>query len=63
MAHALEVRCPFLDADVVDFAARLPGKMLMRVRGKHLLRRAVRDLVPGPILRRTKRGFGLPLRR
>jgi asparagine synthase (glutamine-hydrolysing) len=63
MSHALEVRCPFLDTAVVEFAGRLPRHMLMRLRGKHLLRRAVRDLVPAPILRRTKRGFGLPLRR
>jgi asparagine synthase (glutamine-hydrolysing) len=63
MAHALEVRAPFLDTDVVEFAARLPRRMLMRWRGKHLLRRAVRDLVPASVLRRRKRGFGLPLRR
>jgi asparagine synthase (glutamine-hydrolysing) len=63
MAHALEVRCPFLDTDVVELAARIPSPMLMRVRGKRILRRAVRDLVPAPILRRRKRGFGLPLRR
>jgi asparagine synthase (glutamine-hydrolysing) len=63
MAHALEVRCPFLDTELVEFAARIPSRMLMRVRGKHILRRAVRDLVPAPILRRRKRGFGLPLRR
>ncbi len=63
MAHSLEVRCPFLDTKVVEFAARLPRRMLMRVHGKRLLRRAVRDLVPAPILRRHKRGFGLPLRR
>jgi asparagine synthase (glutamine-hydrolysing) len=63
MSHALEVRCPFLDTDVVEFAARLPRRMLMGLRGKRLLRRAVKDLVPAPILRRTKRGFGLPLRR
>jgi asparagine synthase (glutamine-hydrolysing) len=63
MAHALEVRCPFLDTDVVEFAARLPRRMLMGLRGKRLLRRAVRELVPASILRRTKRGFGLPLRR
>ncbi|MGH7327064.1 MAG: asparagine synthase-related protein, partial [Polyangiaceae bacterium] len=62
-AHALEVRCPFLDTDVVEFAARLPGKMLMRFQGKRLLRRAVKDLVPREILTRRKRGFGLPLRR
>jgi asparagine synthase (glutamine-hydrolysing) len=63
MAHGLEVRCPFLDTDVVEFAARLPRRMLMGLRGKRVLRRALRDLVPAPILRRTKRGFGLPLRR
>ena len=63
MAHGLEVRCPFLDTDVVEFAARLPRRMLMGVRGKRLLRRAVKDLVPAPILRRSKRGFALPLRR
>ena len=63
MAHSLEVRCPFLDTEVVEFAARLPARMLMRLRGKRLLRRAVRDLLPPEILRRRKRGFGLPLRR
>jgi asparagine synthase (glutamine-hydrolysing) len=63
MSHSLEVRSPFLDTDVVEFAARLGRGMLMRIRGKRLLRRAVRDLVPSAILRRVKRGFGLPLRR
>lgn len=63
MAHSLEVRCPFLDIDVVEFAALLPRRMLMRRRGKHLLRAAVRGLVPAAVTRRPKRGFGLPLRR
>jgi asparagine synthase (glutamine-hydrolysing) len=63
MAHALEVRCPYLDTDVVEFAARLPARMLTRVRGKYLLRRAATGLVPEPILRRRKRGFALPLKR
>jgi asparagine synthase (glutamine-hydrolysing) len=63
MAHALEVRCPFLDTDVVEFASRLPRRMLMRWRGKHLLRKAVADLVPAGVVRRRKQGFGLPLRR
>jgi asparagine synthase (glutamine-hydrolysing) len=63
MAHALEVRCPFMDTDVVEFTSRLPRRMLMRWRGKHLLRKAVADLVPAAILRRHKQGFGLPLRR
>jgi asparagine synthase (glutamine-hydrolysing) len=63
MAHSLEVRCPFLDTEVTEFAARMPRRMLARLRGKYLLRRAVADLVPPAIMRRTKRGFGLPLRR
>src|SRR6185295_1595136 len=37
MTHAVEVRCPFLDTSVVEFAARLPSRMLMRLRGKWLL--------------------------
>jgi asparagine synthase (glutamine-hydrolysing) len=63
MTHALEVRCPFLDTSVVEFASRLPEQMLMRWRGKWLLRRAVKDIVPAQILHRTKRGFALPLER
>jgi asparagine synthase (glutamine-hydrolysing) len=63
MTHSLEVRCPFLDTKVVEFAARLPEKMLMRLRGKWLLRRAVKGLVPRQILHRSKRGFALPLER
>ncbi|MDO9022688.1 MAG: asparagine synthase (glutamine-hydrolyzing) [Deltaproteobacteria bacterium] len=63
MSHALEVRCPFLDTAVVEFAARLPSSVQSRWRPKHLLRKAVGDLVPGEILRRSKRGFGLPLTR
>ncbi len=63
MAHALEVRCPFLDTAVIEFAARLPMRALMRVRGKHVLRVAMEGLVPASILWRTKRGFALPLGR
>lgn len=63
MAHSVEVRCPFLDTKVVEFAAKLPERMLMRVRGKWLLRKAVSGLVPRSILYRTKRGFALPLER
>jgi len=63
MSHALEVRCPFLDTAVVEFAAKLPSRVQSRWRAKHLLRKAVVDLVPGEILHRSKRGFGLPLRR
>jgi asparagine synthase (glutamine-hydrolysing) len=64
MAHGLEVRSPFLDTELVQFAARLaPG---LKVRGlslKRVLKRALHDLLPQEILSRPKRGFGVPLDR
>ena len=64
MAHALEVRAPFADHLLLEWLARLPGSLkLRRFRGKQLLRRAVRDLVPAAILERSKKGFNLPLDR
>ncbi len=61
MAHALEVRCPLLDTSVIEFAGRLPSHLLMRVRGKYLLRKAAGDLLPYQVLHRPKMGFGIPL--
>jgi len=64
MAHALEVRSPFLDTALVQFAARLSPSL--KVRGlslKRVLKRAVADLLPKDILSRPKRGFGVPLDR
>ena len=58
MANGLEVRCPFLDRDVVALALRMPTSLR---RGKGVLRRAFRDLLPASILRRGKMGFGVPL--
>jgi len=64
MAHGLEARSPLLDHLLVEFAARLPSRLKLRGRhGKHVLRRAVADLLPGPILRRRKAGFGVPIGR
>jgi asparagine synthase (glutamine-hydrolysing) len=58
MANGLEVRCPFLDRDVVDLALRMPTAAR---KGKGILRRAFRDLIPPSILTRGKMGFGVPL--
>jgi asparagine synthase (glutamine-hydrolysing) len=58
MASGLEVRCPFLDRDVVDLALRMPTALR---KGKSILRRTFRDLVPSSILQRGKMGFGVPL--
>jgi asparagine synthase (glutamine-hydrolysing) len=64
MAHGLEVRSPFLDTELIEFASRLaPG---LKVRGlslKRVLKRAVADLLPEEVLSRPKRGFGVPLDR
>jgi asparagine synthase (glutamine-hydrolysing) len=64
MAHGLEVRSPFLDTALLEFATRLaPG---LKVRGlslKRVLKRAVGDMLPSDILNRPKRGFGVPLDR
>ncbi len=64
MAHALEVRSPFLDTALVEFAAQLAPSL--KVRGlslKRVLKHAVADLLPREILDRPKRGFGVPLDR
>lgn len=64
MAHSLEVRPPLLDHLLVEFAASLPFNM--KVRGlttKVILKRAVRDLVPEPLLRQRKQGFSMPVGR
>lgn len=64
MASSLEVRVPFLDREVVDFADALPAAAKMR-RGtsKRLLRRLVEKRFPPEIARRPKKGFGAPLGR
>jgi asparagine synthase (glutamine-hydrolysing) len=64
MAHSLEVRSPFLDTQLIEFAVRLPPSL--KARGlslKRVLKHAVHDLLPPEILDRPKRGFGVPLDR
>ncbi len=62
MAHSLEVRSPFLDHEIVEFAATLPLEFKLRGRSlKYLLRRAMADALPPSILAREKMGFGVPI--
>lgn len=62
MAVALEVRAPFLARDVVEFAFSLPDSYRMRgLRGKRILRDAARGVLPESIIRRPKKGFGIPV--
>ena len=62
MAVGLEGRSPFLDHEVMEFAARLPvTHKRLGWDGKRLLKRLARRLVPHEIIDRPKRGFTLPL--
>jgi asparagine synthase (glutamine-hydrolysing) len=63
MRASLEVRVPFLDTDMIEFAFGLtPELCLYGDRSKGLLREAMREVVPPAILSRGKTGFGPPLK-
>ncbi len=62
MANSLEARSPFLDHEVMEFAARLPAEIKFRGRRlKSLLKRAFADLLPPENVNRRKMGFGVPV--
>jgi asparagine synthase (glutamine-hydrolysing) len=61
MAHAVEVRPPFLDHRIVEFAASLPGHLkISGLRQKVLLKELMKRKLPTSILRRKKIGFDIP---
>ncbi len=61
MAHSLEVRPPFLDHRIVEFAGRLPESLKVQGRNlKFLLRELMRDKLPQSVLSRKKQGFDIP---
>jgi asparagine synthase (glutamine-hydrolysing) len=63
MASSLEVRAPFLDHRLVEFAARVPTAHKIRAgRGKAFLRTALRGRLGAGIESRPKQGFSVPLR-
>ncbi|MEC9293732.1 MAG: asparagine synthase (glutamine-hydrolyzing) [Chloroflexota bacterium] len=62
MAHGLEVRSPFLDHNLLDFASRIPDRYSRSGgSGKQILKRAYSDLLPDEILHRPKAGFRVPV--
>lgn len=62
MAHALEVRCPFLDIRFLEFAARIPARWKAgRKRSKILFRLMIKGWVPDEIAARPKKGFTPPV--
>jgi asparagine synthase (glutamine-hydrolysing) len=62
MANGLEVRCPLLDQEVVEFVCRLPTKYKLKgFQAKYLLKKAAAGMLPKNIIHRQKKGFGIPL--
>jgi asparagine synthase (glutamine-hydrolysing) len=62
MAHALEVRVPILDHELVEWMSSLPPDLKLRGReGKYLLKKAMEPHLPQEILYRPKMGFSVPL--
>ncbi len=64
MYNALEVRAPFLDFELVEFACNLPYSYKCRnLRTKFILKQLMKDKLPKGIVFRSKKGFGIPLAR
>ena len=62
MAASIESRVPFLDDEIIEYAAALPSRFKLRGwRTKAVLRDAVRDVIPPEILTRRKMGFPVPI--
>jgi asparagine synthase (glutamine-hydrolysing) len=58
MAHGLEVRLPYLDREVVEYAQRLDATLKVRfAKGKRVHRAVCAQLLPGSVMKRRKRGF------
>ena len=64
MAVGVEVRVPFLDLELVEFAQRIPLAYKQRgAVGKWVLKKAMEPYLPHDVIYRPKTGFGAPLRR
>jgi len=64
MAASVEMRCPFLDQELIEFAAGIPDKHKLNGSiGKFILKDIAKDMLPEDIVNRKKRGFPVPLSR
>jgi len=64
MAVGVETRVPFLDLELVEFAARIPTALKQRGRvGKWILKKSMEPFLPHDVIYRPKSGFTAPLRR
>jgi len=63
MAHALEVRVPFLDYQFVEFCATIPGDLKLEgFTTKGIFRSAMKGILPDVIRGRGKQGYSLPIK-
>jgi asparagine synthase (glutamine-hydrolysing) len=63
MATSVEARVPFLDHKLVEFAMTIPqGVKFKNGQTKHILKRALKGVVPDSVLARKKKGFGAPIK-
>jgi asparagine synthase (glutamine-hydrolysing) len=61
MAHSVETRFPYMERDVVEFAARIPSRFKVRgFQGRRIQKLAMRDALPPAILRRSNMGLEMP---
>jgi asparagine synthase (glutamine-hydrolysing) len=62
MMHGLEARAPFLDIDFVNLVRRIPSAWKYRNgQTKYILKKALEPVLPGDVLYRAKKGFGVPI--
>ncbi len=62
MAHAIEIRAPFLDPRLVQSSLSMPSKLKIKNgRGKYIWKEIVKGKIPESIMLRPKAGFGIPL--
>lgn len=62
MANSLEVRCPYLDRDVIEFSKQLPKHLLVNNNsGKYILKKILSKYVEKDLFERPKMGFGVPI--
>jgi len=64
MAHGVEVRVPFLDLELVNFATTIPPQYKMKGREtKYILKKSMEPYLPKEVIYRKKTGFGAPVRK
>lgn len=64
MKYSIEVRCPFLDKNVIEFSLGLPFKYKIKNAGlKQILKDIVYKYIPKKLMERPKKGFGVPIER